>query len=204
MSIGNNYWPPNPLPPTPAAPAIPDNPPGVDSFNGRVGEVMPATGDYNIDQVINGVSLTANQTLSGQNTFTNQIVQPVDFPSAFLSATLAVPATTPTTIVSLSLGVGQWLVFGTVAWEATTTAEEVAAWFSPGSATANWNTTTDISNTTALGAGETSTKPLAFMDISVAGTIELIGEASAALTVTNTGIYGNANSATGITAIKLG
>jgi hypothetical protein len=167
---------------------------------------MPATGDYNIDQVINGVSLTANQTLSGQNTFTNQIVQPVDFPSAFLSATLAVPATTPTTIVSLSLGVGQWLIFGTVAWEASTTANEfaVAAWFSPGSATANWNTTTDISDTAALVAGETSTKPIAFMDISVAGTIELIGEASAALTVTNTGIYGDANTATGIIAIKLG
>ena len=204
MSIGNNYWPPNPLPPTPAAPAIPDNPPGVDSFNGRVGNVMPATGDYNIDQVINGVSLTANQTLSGQNTFTNQIVQPVDFPSAFLSAALTVPAATPTTIVSLSLGVGQWLIFGTVAWMPTNTAVVVAAWFSPGSATANWNTTTDISDTAALVAGETSTKPIAFMDISVAGTIELIGEASGSLTVTNTDGFGDANTATGIIAIKLG
>jgi hypothetical protein len=70
MSIGNNYWPPNPLPPTGAAPAIPDNPPGVDSFNGRVGEVMPANGDYTAAQVTNALDLadTGTQTIDGSLT----------------------------------------------------------------------------------------------------------------------------------------
>jgi hypothetical protein len=165
---------------------------------------LTTQGGNTLDDGSGNVSLVGTLGVGGQATFTNQIVQPVDFPSAFLSAALTVPAATPTTIVSLSLGVGQWLIFGTVAWMPTNTAVVVAAWFSPGSATANWNTTTDISNTTALGGGETSTKPLAFMDISVAGTIELIGEASGSLTVTNTDGFGDANTATGIIAIKLG
>ena len=163
---------------------------------------LTTEGGNTLDDGSGNVSLAGTLGVGGQATFTDQISQPVNIVSSFLTATLAVPATTPTTIVSLSLGVGQWLIFGTVAWGAGATTVEVAAWFSPGSATANWNTTTDIS--AALAAAETSTKPLAFMDISVAGTIELIGEASVALTVTNTGIYGPANTATGIIAIRIG
>ena len=87
MSIGNNYWPPNPLPPTPAAPAIPDNPPGVDSFNGRVGEVMPANGDYTAAQVTDALNLadTGTQTIDGSLTVTGDTT---------LDATLAVTGTT--------------------------------------------------------------------------------------------------------------
>ena len=94
MSIGNNYWPPNPLPPTPAAPAIPDNPPGVDSFNGRVGEVMPANGDYTAAQVTDALNLadTGTQTIDGGLTVTDDITVPAIKSTGSAIRAVTVPA----------------------------------------------------------------------------------------------------------------
>ena len=108
MSIGNNYWPPNPLPPTPAAPAIPDNPPGVDSFNGRVGEVMPVSGDYTAAQVTDALNLadTGTQTIDGSLTVTGDItVSTIKSSGSAISAVtvpasaVALPAVTVDTLI---------------------------------------------------------------------------------------------------------
>lgn len=165
---------------------------------------LTTEGGNTLDDGSGNVSLAGTLGVGGQATFTDQISQPVNIVSSFLTATLAVAATTATTITSTSLGVGTWLLAGAVSWEATTTAEEVAAWFQLGTAVGTLTTTTDISTTTTLGAGEACTKPVGIITVTTAGTINLVGEAAAALTATNTGIYGPANTATGIIAIRIG
>ena len=114
MSIGNNYWPPNPLPPTGPAPAIPDNPPGVDSFNGRVGEVMPVSGDYTAAQVTDALNLadTGTQTIDGSLTVTGDTtVSTIKSSGSTISAVtvpasaVALPAVTVDTLIYIVGGV---------------------------------------------------------------------------------------------------
>jgi hypothetical protein len=130
----------------------------------------------------------------------NNLTFPVANTTSFLSATLAVAATTVTTITSVTLNPGTWDLSGIVSWEAGTTAAEVAAWFELGTAVGTLTTTTDTSTTSTLGAGEACTKPIGTVTITTAGTVDLVGEAAAAMTVTNTAIYGPADTATGIIA----
>ncbi len=147
-----------------------------------------------VDPLSGGTSNTVAIVIS------NNLPSPVANITSFLDATLAVAATTATTITSVSLNPGTWDLSGIVSWEAGTVAAEVGAWFALGTAVGTLITTTDTSTTNTLGAGEACTKPVGSVTITTAGTVDLVGEASAALTVTNTAIYGPANTATGIIA----
>ncbi len=128
----------------------------------------------------------------------NNLPLPTAPGTQFLTTTLSVPATTATEITSATLSPGIYDLQGIVSWEAGTIAAEVAAWFELGTAVGTLITTTDTSTTSTLGAGEACTKPVGSVTITTEGTIVLMGEASAAMTVTNTAIYGPANTATGL------
>ncbi len=128
----------------------------------------------------------------------NNLPLPTAPGTEFLTTTLSVPATTATEITSATLSPGIYDLQGIVSWEAGTIAAEVGAWFELGTAVGTLTTTTDTSTTNTLGAGEACTKPVGSVTITTEGTVLLMGEASAAMTVTNTAIYGPANTATGM------